>query len=144
METWNKTRRENNPTLDSCQICWCTTRLSPWMEISCWWTELSRVVRMLAKIRYVIDTKTLIMIYYGIFSSLMLYGSQICYGISISAMEKLQNRALRILNLEHYLSSTTVQKIRNPKMCRQHYAVKFYFFPFMPSKQYSICPSKQH
>ena len=70
-------------------------------------TKLSRAVGMLAKIRHFVDAKTLNMIYYGIFSSLMLYGSQIwgqC-NTSISAMEKLQNRALRILNFEHYQSS---------------------------------------
>ena len=54
---------------------------------------------MLAKIRHVNQWK-LNMIYHGIFSSLLLYGSQI-WGQSntfISKMEKLQNKALRIIS----------------------------------------------
>ena len=40
-------------------------------------TRLSRAVGMLAKIRYFVNLKTITMIYHGIFSSILLYGSQI-------------------------------------------------------------------
>ena len=40
-------------------------------------TKLSRAIGMLAKIRHYINEKTLTMVYHGIFSSLLLYGSQI-------------------------------------------------------------------
>ena len=65
-------------------------------------TKLSRAVGMLAKIRYYVDHKTLQMIYYGIFSSILHYGSQI-WGQSdqsISKMEKLQNKAIRVINFK--------------------------------------------
>ena len=57
---------------------------------------------MLAKIRHYVSKETLSMIYHGIFSSLLHYGSQI-WGQSekvISKMQKLQNKALRIMNFE--------------------------------------------
>ena len=64
-------------------------------------SELSRAVGMLAKIRHYINEKTLSIVYHGIFSSLLLYGSQIWEqsNQSVSKMEKLQNKALRIINL---------------------------------------------
>ena len=70
--------------------------------------KLSRAVGMLAKIRHYVSTNTLNMIYHGIFSSLLLYGSQIWgqSNSSISKMEKLQNRALRIINFEGFRAST--------------------------------------
>ena len=40
-------------------------------------TKLSHAVGMLAQIRYYVDHKTLQMIYHGIFSSILHYGSQI-------------------------------------------------------------------
>ena len=65
-------------------------------------TKLSRAVGMLAKIRHYVNHTTLKMIYHGIFSSLMLYGSQIWgqSNKSILKMEKLQNKALRIMNFK--------------------------------------------
>ena len=65
-------------------------------------TKLSRAVGMLAKIRHYITAKTLSMVYHGISSSLLLYGSQI-WGQSnrpVSKMEKLQNKAFRIINFK--------------------------------------------
>ena len=59
-------------------------------------------VGMLSKIRHYVNKETLSMIYHGIFSSLLHYGSQI-WGQSekvISKMQKLQNKALRIMNFE--------------------------------------------
>ena len=58
---------------------------------------------MLAKIRHYVNQRTLNMIYHGIFSSLLLYGSQIWgqSNTSISKMEKLQNKAWRIISFKH-------------------------------------------
>ena len=65
-------------------------------------TKLSCAFGMLAKIRHYINVKTLSMVYHGIFSSLFLYGSQIWgqSNQSVSKMEKLQNKALRIINFK--------------------------------------------
>ena len=63
-------------------------------------TKLSRAVGMLSKIRHYVQFETLINIYYGIFSSLMRYGSQI-WGQHNSAVRKIQviqNKAIRIMN----------------------------------------------
>ena len=59
-------------------------------------TKLSRAAGMLAKIRHYINVKTLSMVYHGIFSSLLLYGSQIWgqSNQSVSKLKKLQNKAL--------------------------------------------------
>ena len=65
-------------------------------------TKHSHAVGMLANIRHYINVKTLSMVYHGIFSSLLLYGSQIWEqsNQSVSKMEKLQNKALRIINFK--------------------------------------------
>ena len=67
-------------------------------------TKLSRAVGMLTKIRHYINAKTLSMVYHGIFSSLLLYGSQIRgqSNQSVSKMEKLQNKPLRIINFKPF------------------------------------------
>ena len=59
-------------------------------------TKFSRAVGMLAKIRYNVNHKTLQMIYYGIFSSILHYVSQIWGQTdqSILKIEKLQNRVI--------------------------------------------------
>ena len=59
-------------------------------------------LKMLAKIRHYINAQTLSMVYHGIFSSLLLYGSQIWgqSNQSVSKMENLQNKALGIINLK--------------------------------------------
>ena len=64
--------------------------------------KLSRAVWMLAKIRHYINVETLSMVYHWIVSSLLLYGSQIWgqSNQSVSKMEKLQNKALRIINFK--------------------------------------------
>ena len=63
--------------------------------------KLSCAVGMLAKIRHYINEKTLSMVYHGIFSSLLLYDSQI-WGQSNQCLKngKLQNKALRIINFK--------------------------------------------
>ena len=65
-------------------------------------TKLSCAVGMLAKIRHYINANTLSMVYHAIFSSLLLYGSQIWRqsNQSVSKMEKLQNKALRSINFK--------------------------------------------
>ena len=72
-------------------------------------TKLSRAAGMLAKIRHYVNQDTLNMIYHGIFSSLLQYGSQIWgqSNKSISKMKKIQNKALRIMNFEHPRSSAS-------------------------------------
>ena len=67
--------------------------------------KLSRSIGMLSKIRHFVDHKTLIMIYHGIFSSKLLYGSQIWgqgSNKSIIKIHKLQNKALRIINFKPF------------------------------------------
>jgi hypothetical protein len=62
--------------------------------------KLSRAIGMLCKIRHYVNHETLCMIYYGIFSSILLYGSQIWghqEGI-VKKLQILQNKALRIMN----------------------------------------------
>ena len=65
-------------------------------------TKLSCAVGMLAKIRHYINEKRLSMVYHGIFSSLLLYGSQIWgqSNQSVTKIEKLQNKASRIINFK--------------------------------------------
>ena len=65
-------------------------------------TKLARAVGMLAKIRHYVDKKTIVMIYHGIFSSIMQYASQIWgQGSSVAlAFDKLQSKDMRIINFE--------------------------------------------
>ena len=68
-------------------------------------TRLSRAVGMLAKIRYYVSEKTLRSIYFGIFSSILTYGSQIWGQYSnkyITRIEKIQNKAIRIINFKKH------------------------------------------
>ena len=69
--------------------------------------KLSRTVGMLAKTRHYVNQRTLNMIYHGTFPSLLLYASQIWgqRNTSISKMEKLQNKAWRIISFKHTRSS---------------------------------------
>ena len=65
-------------------------------------TKLSRAIGMLYKIRHFVDHATLRMIYYGIFSSILMYGCQI-WGQNNSITNKLQilqNKALRAINFK--------------------------------------------
>ena len=66
-------------------------------------TKLSRAIGMLSKIRHYVKFDTLCMIYHGIFSSLLLYASQIWGQINnqtINKLQILQNKALRILTFK--------------------------------------------
>ena len=70
-------------------------------------SKLSRANGMLAKVRYYVEPGTLQMIYYGIFSSIMMYGSQV-WGQNNGIVKKiqvLQNKALRIMNFKPRRSS---------------------------------------
>jgi len=73
-------------------------------------TKLSRAIGMLAKIRHYVCHQTLTMIYHGIFSSLLLYGSQIWGQLNqpVLTLSRIQNKALRIINFESTRSSTNI------------------------------------
>ena len=65
---------------------------------------------MLSKIRHYVPNNTLRTIYHGIFSSILIYGSQIWGQIqnkNINRIIKLQDKAIRIINFAHYRESTT-------------------------------------
>ena len=88
--------------LIDCHLNWNAheTALSP---------KLSRAIGMLSKIRHYVDRNTLMMIYYGIFSSLLMYSSQI-WGQNKSAITKLQvlqNKAMRVINFKPNRTSAT-------------------------------------
>ena len=85
-----------------------------WQEQeSCISTRLSRAVGMLCKIRYFVNHHTLRMIYFGIFSSIMTYGSLIWgqYNRIVDNLQTIQNKALRIMNFQpfFYFCYTTFQ-----------------------------------
>ena len=85
-----------------CHLNWKVhqTQISP---------KLSRAIGMLCKVRYLVSRETLRMVYFGIFSSILMYGSQI-WGQHNSAVKKLQilqNKALRIINFQPPRSSAT-------------------------------------
>ena len=64
-------------------------------------SKLTRTIGMLCKIRHYVNSITLRSIYYGIFSSLMTYGSQIWGQFQnkyVNRILKLQDKAVRIIN----------------------------------------------
>ena len=68
-------------------------------------TKLAREVGMLSKIRHYVSETTLRNIYFGIFSSLLSYGSQIWGQFSnqhIFRIQKLQNKAIRVINFAKF------------------------------------------
>ena len=71
--------------------------------------KLSRAIGMLCKIRHFVKYETLCMIYYGIFSSILMYGSQIWgqHNRVVNKIQILQNKALRIINFCPSRSSAT-------------------------------------
>ena len=81
--------------LIDCHLSWHTHE----MELQ---TKLSRAIRMLCKIRHFVKFTTLRMIYFGIFSSILMYGSQIWgqHNRITQKLQKLQNKALRIINFQ--------------------------------------------
>ena len=71
--------------------------------------KLSRTIGMLCKIRYHVKRETLYMICYGIFSSLLFYGSQIWgqQNVITKKLQILQNKAMRIIHFQPPRSSAT-------------------------------------
>ena len=71
--------------------------------------KLSRAAGMLSKIRHYVDWSTLHMVYYGIFSSIMYYGSQIWGQLNhiTKKVQILQNKALRIMHFQPPRTSAT-------------------------------------
>ena len=72
--------------------------------------KLGRAIGMLSKIRHFVHHDTLHTIYFGIFSSIINYGSQMWgnhHNIHINRIIKLQDKALRILNFAHYRALTS-------------------------------------
>ena len=72
-------------------------------------SKLSRAIGMLCKIRHFVNQETLRMIYYGIFSSILMYGSQIWgqHNGVVKRLQVIQNRALRVINFEAFRTSAT-------------------------------------
>ena len=71
--------------------------------------KLSRAIGMLCKIRYYVNKETLHMIYFGIFSSLLSYGSQIWgqQNAITKRLQVLQNKAMRIMHFQPPRTSAT-------------------------------------
>ena len=72
-------------------------------------SKLSRANGMLSKIRHYVNNNTLRTIYFGIFESILNYGSQIWgqnQNTNIQRLIKLQDRALRIINYADYFASS--------------------------------------
>ena len=72
--------------------------------------KLSRSTGMLSKIRHYVSADTLRNIYFGIFSSLLTYGSQIWGQFNnkhICRLQRIQNKALRIINFADYKDPST-------------------------------------
>ena len=67
--------------------------------------KLGRAIGMLSKIRHYVTKDTLRSIYFGIFSSVLIYGSQI-WGLRRSnhfiRLERLQNKAIKIINFANF------------------------------------------
>ena len=68
-------------------------------------TKLTRSIGMLAKIRHYVTKDTLRSIYFGIFSSILTYGSQIWGQIKskhFNRLVTLQNKAVKVLNFANF------------------------------------------
>ena len=100
-------------------------------------TKLCRANGMLSKIRHYVPSNTLRMIYFGIFHSIMSYGSQIWgqfLNPSVKKISKLQNRSIRIINFAHFrtpvnmyykqnniLKLTDIVQLNNFLLVHDHY-----------------------
>ena len=70
--------------------------------------KLSRAIGMLSKLRHFVNSNTLRSVYYGIFSSIMTYASQVWGQISnkyINRITRLQDKAIRIINFAAFNES---------------------------------------
>ena len=86
--------------------------------------KLSRATGMLSKIRHYVSDSTLRNIYFAIFSSLLNYGSQVwgqSYNKHISRIQRIQNKAIRIINFAKFRDSVTplFYKSKILKFCDQ-------------------------
>ena len=83
--------------------------------------KLSRAIGMLSKIRHFVSIDILRNIYFGIFSSILMYGAQI-WGQSqnnhVKRIIKLQEKAIRIINFAEYHQPT-------PKLFKNSKILKF-------------------
>ena len=73
-------------------------------------TKLSRGIGMLSKIRHYVSKDTLCAIYYAIFNSILVYGSHVWgqnFNRHIQRLEKLQNKAIRIINFANFRDSVS-------------------------------------
>ena len=72
-------------------------------------SKLSRANGMLCKIRHFVSSEILKMIYYGIFSSIFTYGSQIWgqNNVVVNKLQIIQNKALRIISFNSPRTSAT-------------------------------------
>ena len=73
-------------------------------------SKLSRTVGMLSKIRHFVSNVTLRNIYFGIFSSILMYGAQIWGQVQnrhVNRIIRLQNKAIRIINFANYQEPTS-------------------------------------
>ena len=107
-----------------CHLNWHTHRA----ELS---TKLSRAVGMLSKIRYYVNKVTLHMIYYGIFSSILTYGSQIWgqQNVITKKLQILQNKALRIIHFQPpRTTATPLFKISNILKLNDHIDLQNFLF----------------
>ena len=67
--------------------------------------HINSIATMLAKIRHYVTKDTLHSIYFGIFSSILTYGSQICGQIKskhFNRLVTLQNKAVKVLNFANF------------------------------------------
>ena len=72
--------------------------------------KLSRAIGMLSKIRHFVPIDILRNIYFGIFSSILMYGAQIwgqCHNNHVKRVIKLQEKAIRIINFAEYHQPTS-------------------------------------
>ena len=72
--------------------------------------KLNRAAGMLAKIRHFVTAHTLRNIYFGIFSLLLTYGSQVWgqfFNQHISRLQKIQNKAIRIMSFANFQEEST-------------------------------------
>ena len=73
-------------------------------------TKLTRAAGMLSKIRHYVPDNTLRSIYFGIFSSLLTYASQVWgqfFNKHVSRLQLIQNKAIKIINFGKFRDSVT-------------------------------------
>ena len=71
--------------------------------------KLSRAIGMLSKVRHFVTNLILRNIYFGIFSSILMYGAQLWgqhHNIHVKRILKLQEKAIRIINFAEYHEPT--------------------------------------